>query len=142
MTRFVDTNVLIYAACTTPGDENKRELARALLLSDDLAPSTQVLQEFYWQATHSQRVDRISHQDAREHIRDLRRLATVPLTLEVVDRAIDLTERFRIAYWDAAILAAASLGDCDTVLTEDLNDGQDYDGIRVVNPFAGAGAGR
>ena len=135
MTRFVDTNVLIYAACTDPGEEVKRQQARTLLLNDDLALSTQVLQEFYWQATHARRGDRISHADAKRHVLDLRRLATVPVTLDVVDLALDLTERYRIAYWDAAILAAATLGECDTVLTEDLSDGQAYGDVRVVNPF-------
>ncbi len=135
MTRFVDTNVLIYAACTDPEDKIKREQARTLLLNDDLALSTQVLQEFYWQATHTRRVGRISHDDARGHILDLRRFAIVPVTLDVVDRALDLTQRYQIAYWDAAILAAAGLSECDTLLTEDLSDGQVYNGVRVADPF-------
>ena len=135
MTRFVDTNVLIYAACTDPEDTIKREQARTLLLNDDLALSTQVLQEFYWQATHPRRVGRISHDDARRHILDLRRFAIVPVTLDIVDRALDLTQRYQIAYWDAAILAAAGLSECDTLLTEDLGDGQVYNGVRVANPF-------
>ena len=50
-----------------------------------------------------------------------------------------LTERFRINYWDAAILAAVRLAGCTLVYSEDLNPGQDYDGVRVVNPFAGGG---
>ena len=127
--------MLLYAACSTPGEESKRDLARTLLLNDDLALSTQVLQEFYWQATHARRVDRISHEDARRHILDLRRLTTVPVTLDMVDLALDLTERYQIAYWDAAILATATLGECDTVLTEDLSDGQAYGDVRVANPF-------
>lgn len=135
MTRFVDTNVLIYAACTDPGDEVKRQQARTLLLNDDLALSTQVLQEFYWQATHARRVDRISRDAAKGHILDLRRFPILPVTLDVVNRAIDLTERYQIAYWDAAILAAASLSECDTLLTEDLGDGQTYGDVRVANPF-------
>ena len=59
------------------------------------------------------------------------------MTLDVVDRALDLTQRYQIAYWDAAILAAARLGRCDTLLTEDLGDGQVYSGVRVANPFGG-----
>ena len=140
--RFVDTNVLLYAACAGPEDALKSQLAVTLLRSRDITLSVQVLQEFYWQATHTQRANRMSHDEARAHIRDFRRFPTVALTLDVVDVAIDLTERYQIAYWDAAILAAAILGECDTVLTEDLSAHQDYDGISVVNPFAGAGANR
>ncbi len=51
-----------------------------------------------------------------------------------------LRERFQISYWDAAILAAARIAGCRTVYTEDLNAGQDYDGVRVMNPFAGTDA--
>ena len=61
-----------------------------------------------------------------------------PVTLPVLHAAMALRERFQINYWDAAILAAARIAGCDTVYTEDLNDGQDYGGVRVVNPFAGA----
>ena len=38
-------------------------------------------------------------------------------------------------YWDAAILEAARASRCEQLLSEELNDGQDYGGVRVVNPF-------
>jgi predicted nucleic acid-binding protein len=40
-----------------------------------------------------------------------------------------------VSYWDAAIIEAARSLGCATLLTEDLGDGTDYDGVRVVNPF-------
>ena len=43
---------------------------------------------------------------------------------------------YRISYWDAAILASAAALGCDAVYSEDMSDRQDYDGIRVINPFA------
>jgi predicted nucleic acid-binding protein len=49
--------------------------------------------------------------------------------------AIATRQRFRISYWDAAILEAARSFGCETVLSEDLSDGQDYAGVRVQNPF-------
>jgi predicted nucleic acid-binding protein len=45
-----------------------------------------------------------------------------------------------ISYWDAAIVAAAKKLGCHTLYSEDLNDGQDYDGVTVVNPFNAAPA--
>jgi predicted nucleic acid-binding protein len=57
------------------------------------------------------------------------------LTPEVVRAAIDVHQRFQVSYWDAAILAAAKRLGCNTVFSEDLNDGQNYDGVTVVNPF-------
>jgi predicted nucleic acid-binding protein len=49
--------------------------------------------------------------------------------------AIATKQRFGISYWDAAIIEAARALGCDVVLSEDLNDGQDYAGVRVQNPF-------
>ena len=49
--------------------------------------------------------------------------------------AIATKNKFQISYWDAAILTAAKELGCHTVYSEDLNDGQDYDGVRVRNPF-------
>jgi len=48
---------------------------------------------------------------------------------------LDLHERFQLRYWDALIVATAKLSGCTRVLSEDLNAGQDYDGVTVVNPF-------
>jgi predicted nucleic acid-binding protein len=48
--------------------------------------------------------------------------------------ALVTRDRFQLSYWDAAILEAGRSLGCDVVLSEDLGDGQDYDGVRVENP--------
>ena len=60
-------------------------------------------------------------------------MAAVDGTL--VLEAVQIAERFQIGYFDAQILAAAKRMGCATVYSEDLNSGQDYGGVRVVNPF-------
>jgi predicted nucleic acid-binding protein len=57
-------------------------------------------------------------------------------TPEVMLNAMATRERFDISYWDAAILEAARVLGCELVLSEDLNDGQDYAGVSVENPFS------
>jgi predicted nucleic acid-binding protein len=52
--------------------------------------------------------------------------------------AMAARERFGISYWDAAIIEAARSLGCGTVLSEEMNDGQDYAGVRVENPLGGA----
>ena len=59
-----------------------------------------------------------------------------PVTTEVFRRATELSDRFGISYWDAAILAAADVIRCEAVYSEDMNDQQDYGGLRVINPFS------
>ena len=60
----------------------------------------------------------------------------LPLTGELVLEAFALKERYRISYWDAAIVAAARSLGCKILYTEDLNAGQDYGGVVARNPFA------
>jgi predicted nucleic acid-binding protein len=54
----------------------------------------------------------------------------------VMKAAATASQRWGISYWDAAIIEAARALGCTQVLTEDLNDGQDYAGVVVVNPFS------
>jgi predicted nucleic acid-binding protein len=133
--RFVDTNVLLYSVSTIPAEAVKARMAQALLAGRDIALSVQVLQEFYVQATRASRKDPLTHDEATGFIRTWRRFFTQELTLAVLDDALALKARFQISYWDAAIVAAARASGCTEVLSEDLNDGQDYGGVRVVNPF-------
>ncbi len=55
---------------------------------------------------------------------------------QLVRIAIELSKHYAISYWDAAILAAAEALGAETVYSENLNDGQHYGRVRVVNPFS------
>ncbi|MFW6211788.1 MAG: PIN domain-containing protein [Spirochaetota bacterium] len=133
--RFVDTNVLLYSLSTDESEEEKAAVARELLREADLCLSAQVLQEFYVQATHSSRPGSISVEEALSLIDSWRRYPIQETTVGLVTRAANASLRWRISYWDAAIVEAARAGGCTQLITEDLNDGQDFDGVRVVNPF-------
>ena len=134
--RFVDTNVLIYAVSGADEDAAKTRRALALLEERDLALSVQVLQEFYVQATRATRSGALTHGEAVLFATSLTRFRVQDLTLQIMYSAFDIRERFGLSYWDCTILAAARASGCRTVYSEDLNPSQDYDGLRVVNPFA------
>jgi len=136
--RFVDTNVLLYAVSRDPQEHAKAERASEILAGRDVALSVQVLQEFYVQATRIGRPDRLSHDQASKLVESFMRFHVAVVTSGVMLAALATRERFQISYWDAAILEAGRSAGCDTVLSEDLNDGQDYAGVRVENPFRGA----
>src|SRR5258708_1505667 len=133
--RFVDSNILLYAISKNFSEQLKAENAREILKSDDLACSIQVLQEFYVQATRPSRPSALSHEEAVAMIRARRRYAIQETTIAVFNAALRTTHQYGISYWDAAIIEAARALECDTVLSEDLSDTQDYGGVRVVNPF-------
>ncbi|MFY9932499.1 MAG: PIN domain-containing protein [Streptosporangiaceae bacterium] len=133
--RFADTNVLLYAISRDPAEQDKAKRASDILADRDLALSVQVLQEFYVQATRASRPDAIGHQQAARLIESFRRFEVQDMTSSIVMAALDTCQRFQLSYWDAAIIEAARAMGCTEVLSEDLTDGQDYDGILVTNPF-------
>lgn len=133
--RFADTNILLYAISRDAQELHKAELARGILGERDLALSVQVLQEFYVQATRASRADPLAHEQATRLVESFLRFPVVDVTTQVMLAALATRDRFGISYWDAAILEAARAVGCDVVLSEDLNDGQDYGGISVHNPF-------
>jgi predicted nucleic acid-binding protein len=133
--RFVDTNVLLYAVSRDSEEREKAERANAILDEGDLALSVQVLQEFYVQATRESRADALTHDQATALVQSFLRFPVGSVTTAVMLAALQARERFGICYWDAAILEAARASGCEVVLSEDLSDEQDYDGVRVENPF-------
>lgn len=134
--RLADSNILLYAVSADPTEAGKRVQALEILADrDNLALSVQVLAEFYHQATRPSRPNRLSHEEAIRFIERLADVPVQPVTIEVFRRATELCDRFRISYWDAAILATAKILGCDAVYSEDMSHLQDYDGVRVINPF-------
>lgn len=139
--RFIDTNILLYAISKDPSERRKTDIAIELLDAPigELALSVQVLQEFYVQATRVSRADALPHRLAEEYIDHWQALEVQDNTLDLFRAAIASSHRFKISYWDAAIIEAARMTGCDTVLSEDLNHGQSYGGVRVRNPFRTGG---
>ena len=136
--RFVDTNVLVYSVSPAPEDASKRRRAADLLARGDLAFSVQVLQEFYVQSTRPTPWGALTHEQAVTVIDSLTRFPVQSMTLDVLHLGLEFRDRFGLSYWDGAILAAARLTGCDLVYSEDFSHEQDYDGLRVTNPFADA----
>ncbi len=133
--RFVDTNVLLYAISRDPAERVKATRANGILEAGDIGLSVQVLQEFVVQATRASRPDAITHEQAAGLVEAWCRFPVQLTTIEVVRAALALRFRFGISYWDAAILEAGRALGCSVVLSEDLDDTTDYDGIGVENPF-------
>jgi predicted nucleic acid-binding protein len=133
--RFVDTNVLLYAISRDRQEGAKAERANAILAERDIALSVQVLQEFYVQSTRDSRRDRLSHAQSMRLVESFLRFPVLDITPAIMLAAAATSDRYRISYWDAAILEAGRALGCEVVLSEDLTDGEDYGGVRVENPF-------
>jgi predicted nucleic acid-binding protein len=133
--QFVDTNILLYAISRDPAEQGKAKQANDILAGRDLALSVQVLQEFYVQATRASRPDPITHQQAVRLVESFRRFPVQDMTSGIVMAALDTRLRFKLSYWDSAIIEASRAMGCTEILSEDLGNGQDYAGVRVTNPF-------
>jgi predicted nucleic acid-binding protein len=132
---FFDTNILVYAALGTGNDERKRKRALQLIESEDFGTSAQVLQEFF--VTVAKKASRpLTAAQALEWIEQWMAFPCQAVDHQLVRIAIEQTERYMISYWDAAILVAAEALGAETVYSEDLNDGQQYGRVTVVNPFS------
>lgn len=134
---FVDSNVLVYGF--DDSDDAKRERSHAVMRclweTRRGCISSQVLQEFYVTVTRKL-TPRISCDKARREVEDLFLWKPVSPSPEQLRLAWEIEDRWQLSWWDSLIVSAAKRSGCSTLLTEDLQDGLDLDGLRVTNPFA------
>lgn len=132
---FIDTNVFLYSISDQKDEQQKAKQARELLLTQNWGWFVQVAGEFYVTATSVKRPFQLTPAQAAEFIKTWLEFPTASVGPSTVMRALEIQQRFQLSYWDAAIVAAAQELGSRTLFTEDLSNGQSYDGITVVNPF-------
>jgi len=139
VTVLIDTNVLVYRFDNRSPEKQRiaRDRYIALVRAGEAIISTQVLQEFYWVTTRKL-ARPLNPADARAVVVALSKLPLVATTPQLLLAAIDKSERYAMAFWDALILEAALAGGADTLLTEDLQHGATIAGVRIENPFLSA----
>ena len=133
--RFLDTNILLYSISRVREEIEKRIIAELLLDAGDNALSTQVLQEFYVEATRPTRADALPHDIAAGLMRTWLRFRVQEITLPIILGALEIKAAHRLPYWDAAIVSAARALGCREILSEDMAHGREMEGMVVVNPF-------
>jgi predicted nucleic acid-binding protein len=133
-TKFLDTNILLYAYdLDAPA---KRAVALRLveegwLALGEIAISVQVLQEMHVNLGRQG----VSQVEATLIVRDFTAWPVVDHTLDLLQAGLDEQARWKVSLWDALIIAAARTSGASELITEDFNHGQDYDGVRAMNPF-------
>jgi predicted nucleic acid-binding protein len=132
--RFLDTNTLLYGYDLNAPE--KRAVAqffieRAWTETGRTAISVQVLQEFYVNFIRKG----YPPADASALIGDFSLWPVIDNSLALFRLGISIQARWQLSLWDAMIVAAAQASGASELLTEDLNHGQDYGGVRAINPF-------
>jgi predicted nucleic acid-binding protein len=133
---FLDANVILYAASKDPKDRAKAAAAAQLMVDVRFGISLQVAQEFFHNARIKARLG-ITAEEVERLVGMLLRRPLVVTDVELFHDARRIANRYLLRYWDAAIVAAARRLGAATVYSEDLSHGQDYDGVKVINPFRG-----
>jgi predicted nucleic acid-binding protein len=135
---FVDTNVLVYAHDVDAGarHDTAAQLVADLWETRRAVISTQVLQEFYVNATRKI-PSPLPRSAARRVVATYAAWQTELVGPQDVLLASELEEQHGLSFWDALIVAAALKGGASTILTEDMSAGRTLSGIRLENPFAG-----
>ena len=133
---FVDTNVLVYSRdASEPGKQKQASAWMKHLWSTRTGRlSFQVLQEFYVTVTAKLKPG-LDLETARDDVRLL--LAWQPLVIDarITEAAWEAQERFSVSWWDALIVGAAQVANCRYLLTEDLQEAQQFGNLQVLNPF-------
>ena len=131
---FLDTNVIVYSVDRK--NPAKQAIARKLvsraISGQGYVISAQVLNEFSNIALLKLKM---TIPEVRKFVSVFRLIKTISLDCAWTDKALTIKEQYGIQFFDSLLLAAAEFVGCDEILTEDLNDGQIYCGIKAVNPF-------
>lgn len=133
---FVDTNILIYAHDRDAGVKHERaqQLLEGLWSTGQGVLSTQVLQELCVNLRRRVRQP-LSAEEIRKVIEDYLSWEVVVNTPQSILAALEVEERYKLSYWDALILQAAESCGAGVLYSEDLNAGQRYGAVEVVNPL-------
>jgi predicted nucleic acid-binding protein len=129
---FLDSNVLVYAASARIDDPRKYAIASKLILGSQCAVTGQTLAEF---CNVTRRKGLLPDKEIEAWLDRLSELPFVPVDQSYVVAGFDAAKRYRLKYYDAALIAAAERLGAPVFYTEDLNHNQVYGSVRAVNPF-------
>ncbi len=133
---FIDTNILVYAH--DKSDRKKRETSQQIIFDgmkkENVIVSTQVFSEFFVTVTQKIR-EPLSVDLAKKELLLLSHFQMVEIDLSMILEAIDLKTEHRISYWDGLIICAAKYGECSHILSEDMQHGQSFGNLTVINPY-------
>jgi len=136
MKAFFDTNILVYLF--DAGAPAKQRRAREILTQHTLAGetllSTQVLQEFYVVVTRKLATP-LDPDAAYQAVRELAVMPSVRVDIPLILSAIQLSRSKRLSFWDGLIVQSALEGGASILYSEDMQDGQVFETLRIENPL-------
>ena len=133
---FLDTNFFVYLFCKTENELAKRNKCYEILKITEgkvnFVVSTQVLKEFAAVMIGKYKMEPLA---VKGIIDDISNFEVIRIDTQHIKDAIDIHILNQLSFWDSLILSAAQSARCSMVLTEDMNDGQVINGIKIQSPF-------
>jgi predicted nucleic acid-binding protein len=133
---FIDTNIFVYAISSGSANSAKIETSRNLLLHENWCWSTQVAFEFFSVTTRPSKGPLLTLEEAKRYLEVWMVYPIIGMTPQRFLKSVQLKETSGISIWDAAIISCAQDMNCGVLYTEDLNAGQRFGNVEVVNPFS------
>lgn len=133
---FVDTNVFVYwRDANSPIKQSRATEWLDLLWREQRGrTSVQVLSEYY-AVVRRKATSLASIDEAWRDVQDLMTWQPYPIDVDLIERAHFLERRYKLSWWDSLIVSAAQAQACAILLTEDMQDGAEYGGVKMRNPF-------
>jgi predicted nucleic acid-binding protein len=135
---FLDTNIFVYSFDLSAPEKNRRawQLIREAVHTHKGIVSYQVVQEFLNVALRRFAKPMTTAEAEQFVTTTFRPLLTIHSSFGLFGEALRIAGRFKLSWFDALIVASAVEGQCDVLYSEDLQNGQRFESLRVVNPFA------
>ena len=139
MTRVaLDSNILIYAELEPDSEKGARSADLILRAARDGVVPAQVLGEYL--RFVQRRVPAAFEQAIRQTAIYQDAFLTPATTDVILNKACELARAHRLQLWDCVVCAASAAAGARVLMTEDMQDGQMIEGLRLINPFAAANA--
>jgi len=133
---FIDTNILVYSRDSSEPEKQKKAsaLLEKLWQNNSGRISIQVCNEYY--VTVTQKLDPgLDREEAWDDIVLLSSWKPAPLDFKTIQKAKQVQSEYNLSWWDSLIISAAWLLNCRGIYSEDLNHGQKYLDMEIINPF-------
>jgi predicted nucleic acid-binding protein len=135
---FLDTNIFVYAFDSLSRDKSilANNLIKAAVRTRNGVVSYQVVQEFFNVALR-RFSQPMTVSEAEQYLSTtFRPLLSVHSSPALYREALRLAARYQLAWYDSLIVASAIEGRCDVLYSEDFQDGQQIESVKISNPFA------
>jgi predicted nucleic acid-binding protein len=136
---FIDSNIWLYrfiVNCNDPSAIPKQQIATNITNQENLIISTQVVNEVCSNLIRKAGFNNSQIQNLLEELAE--GCEILPVSLETLQSAVKLRDRYLLSFWDSLIVASAVLGDASILYSEDMQDGLIIENtLQIVNPFRG-----